>query len=134
MEIRFRSILLAISFLTLTMPTTRLAAQSDEDESTNLIEPQIERVEFDESQIDSYDFELSIYGGVLAMEHFDTMFRKISSSRVPTVKATLGRQASRGSVGVRRCYQIASERWSITCSASVSTCCPGKHFSPIRLH
>ena len=72
MEIRFRSILLAISFLALTMPATRLAAQSDEDESTNLIEPQIERVEFDESQIDSYDFELSIYGGVLAMEHFDT--------------------------------------------------------------
>jgi outer membrane beta-barrel protein len=72
MEIRFRSILLAISFLTLTMPTTRLAAQSDEDEGTSLIEPQIERVEFDESQIDSYDFELAIYGGVLAMEHFDT--------------------------------------------------------------
>jgi outer membrane beta-barrel protein len=72
MEIRFRSILLAISFLTLTMPATRLAAQSDEDESTNLIEPQIERVEFDESQIDSYDFELAIYAGVLAMEHFDT--------------------------------------------------------------
>jgi outer membrane beta-barrel protein len=72
MEIRFRSILLAISFLTLTMPATRLAAQSDEDESTNLIEPQIERVEFDESQIDSYDFEISIYGGVLAMENFDS--------------------------------------------------------------
>lgn len=72
MEIRFRSILLAAAFLTLTMPATRLAAQSDEDESTSLIEPQIERVEFDESQIDSYDFEISVYGGVLAMEHFDT--------------------------------------------------------------
>jgi outer membrane beta-barrel protein len=72
MEIRFRSILLAATFLTLTMPATRLAAQSDENESGNLIEPQIERVEFDESQIDSYDFELAIYGGVLAMEHFDT--------------------------------------------------------------
>ena len=72
MEIRFRSILLAATFLTLTMPATELAAQSDEDESTSLIEPQIERVEFDESQIDSYDFEISVYGGVLAMEHFDT--------------------------------------------------------------
>ena len=72
MEIRFRSILLAISFLTLTMPATRLAAQSDEDENTDLIEPQIERVEFDESQIDSYDFEISLYGGILAMENFDT--------------------------------------------------------------
>jgi outer membrane beta-barrel protein len=57
------------------MPATELAAQSieiDEDENTSLIEPQIERVEFDESQIDSYDFELAVYGGVLAMEHFDT--------------------------------------------------------------
>ena len=75
MEIRFRSILLATTFLALMMPATELAAQSDEideDENTNLIEPQIERVEFDESQIDSYDFELAIYGGVLAMEHFDT--------------------------------------------------------------
>ena len=72
MEIRFRSFLLAISFLTLTLPATEAAAQSDEDESTNLIEPQIERVEFDESQIDSFDFELAVYGGVLAMEHFDT--------------------------------------------------------------
>ena len=75
MEIRFRSILLATTFLALMMPATELAAQSDEideDENTNLIEPLIERVEFDESQIDSYDFELAIYGGVLAMEHFDT--------------------------------------------------------------
>jgi outer membrane beta-barrel protein len=72
MEIRFRSFLLAISFLTLTLPATEAAAQSDEDESTNLIEPQIERVEFDESQIDSFDFELAVYGGFLAMEHFDT--------------------------------------------------------------
>jgi outer membrane beta-barrel protein len=72
MEIRFRSILLAISFVTLTLSAGRLAAQSDEDESANLIEPQIERVEFDESQIDSFDFEFAIYGGVLAMEHFDT--------------------------------------------------------------
>jgi outer membrane beta-barrel protein len=72
MEIRFRSILLAISFLALTMPATRLAAQSDEDENTDLIEPQIERVDFDESQIDSYDFEISLYGGILAMENFDS--------------------------------------------------------------
>ncbi len=74
MEIRFRSILLAITFLVM-LPATQLAAQSDEideDENTNLIEPEIERVEFDESQIDSYDFELAIYGGVLALENFDT--------------------------------------------------------------
>ena len=74
MEIRFRSILLAITFLVM-WPATQLAAQSDEideDENTNLIEPEIERVEFDESQIDSYDFELAIYAGVLALENFDT--------------------------------------------------------------
>ena len=72
METRFRSILLAISFLTLLVPASKLMAQSDEDESTDLIEPQIERVEFDESQIDSFDFELAVYGGVLAIEDFDT--------------------------------------------------------------
>jgi len=74
MEIRFRSILLAITFLVM-WPVTQLAAQSDEideDENSNLIEPEIERVEFDESQIDAYDFELAIYAGVLALENFDT--------------------------------------------------------------
>ena len=54
------------------MPASKLAAQSDEEDSTDLIEPQIERVEFDESQIDAYDFEFAIYGGVLAIEDFDT--------------------------------------------------------------
>lgn len=72
METRFRSILLAMTFVSLTLPATRLAAQSDEEDSTNLIEPQIERVEFDESQIDSYDFELAVYAGMLALEDFDT--------------------------------------------------------------
>ena len=72
MEIRFRSILLAallgLGFLT----STELAAQSEEEESSNLIEPQIERVEFDESLIDAFDFELAIYAGYLAVENFDT--------------------------------------------------------------
>jgi len=70
-EIRFRSILLVallgLGFLT----STELAAQSEEDESS-LIEPQIERVDFDESLIDSYDFELALYAGYLAIENFDT--------------------------------------------------------------
>ncbi len=72
MEIRFRSILLVallgLGFLT----STELAAQSEEEESGNLIEPQIERVDFDESLIDSYDFELALYAGYLAVENFDT--------------------------------------------------------------
>jgi outer membrane beta-barrel protein len=71
-EIRFRGILLVallgLGFLT----STELAAQSEEDESGNLIEPQIERVDFDESLIDSYDFELALYAGYLAIDNFDT--------------------------------------------------------------
>jgi outer membrane beta-barrel protein len=70
-EIRFRSILLVallgLGFLT----STELAAQSEEDES-GLIEPQIERIDFDESLIDSFDFELALYAGYLAVENFDT--------------------------------------------------------------
>jgi len=70
-EIRFRSILLVallgLGFLT----STELAAQS-EDEESGLIEPQIERVDFDESLIDSYDFELALYAGYLGIENFDT--------------------------------------------------------------
>jgi outer membrane beta-barrel protein len=71
-EIRFRSFLLAallgLGFLT----STELAAQSEEEESGNLIEPQIERVDFDESLIDAYDFELALYAGYLAIDNFDT--------------------------------------------------------------
>ena len=71
MEIRFRSILLAallgLGFLT----STELAAQSEEDES-GLIEPQIERIDFDEALIDSFDFELALYAGFLAVDNFDT--------------------------------------------------------------
>jgi outer membrane beta-barrel protein len=70
-EIRFRSILLVallgMGFLT----STELAAQSEEEESS-LIEPQVERVDFDESLIDSYDFELALYAGFLAIDNFDT--------------------------------------------------------------
>jgi outer membrane beta-barrel protein len=70
-EIRFRSILLVallgLGFLT----STELAAQSEEDES-GLIEPQIERIDFDEALIDSFDFELALYAGFLAVDNFDT--------------------------------------------------------------
>ena len=72
MEIRFRSIFLAVAFLIASAPLTEVQAQSDEEEQTNLIEPQIERTEFDESLIDSDDFEIAIYGGYLAIEDFDT--------------------------------------------------------------
>jgi outer membrane beta-barrel protein len=71
-EIRFRSIFLAIVLLIAMMPATQVAAQSDEEEQTNLIEPEIERIEFDESLIDAADFEFSVYAGYLALEDFDT--------------------------------------------------------------
>ncbi len=74
MENRFRSVLLALAFLVVALPAAEVAAQSDEDAQTNLIEPQIERVEFDESLIDSADFEIALYGGFLAVEDFDTNF------------------------------------------------------------
>ena len=74
MEIRFRSIFLAVAFLVAYLPSTEVEAQSDEDEPTNLIEPQIERTEFDESLIESDDFEISFYTGYLAIENFNTNF------------------------------------------------------------
>jgi len=70
-EIRFRSILL-VALLGMPVLSTELAAQSDEDEPTGLIEPQIERVDFDEAMIDANDFEIAIYAGALAVENFDT--------------------------------------------------------------
>ena len=72
MEIRFRSFLLVALLGLGSLTSTELAAQSEEEESGNLIEPQIERVDFDESLIDSYDFELALYAGYLAIENFDT--------------------------------------------------------------
>ncbi|MEM7564359.1 MAG: outer membrane beta-barrel domain-containing protein, partial [Pseudomonadota bacterium] len=72
MEIRFRSIFLTLfSILVMTVNLPAMA-QSDEEEETNLIEPQIDRVDFDESLIDSDDFEFAAYAGYLALEDFDT--------------------------------------------------------------
>ena len=74
MESGFRGFLLALTFLGVILPVAEAAAQSDEDEQTSLIEPQIERVDFDESLIDAADFEIALYGGYLAVEDFDTNF------------------------------------------------------------
>ena len=74
MEIRFRGIFLATALAFAILPATEVAAQSADDESGGLIEPQIERVEFDESLIDSYDIEVALYGGYLAIQDFDTNF------------------------------------------------------------
>ena len=74
METWIRSVLLVPAFLVVMLPAVEVAAQSDEDAQTNLVEPQIERVDFDESLIDSADFEIALYGGFLAVEDFDTNF------------------------------------------------------------
>ncbi len=74
MEIRFRSIFLALAFLLAVLPAAEVAAQSDDEEQTPLIEPQIERTEFDESLIDTADFGVAFYAGYLALEDFDTDF------------------------------------------------------------
>ncbi len=74
MESRVRGFLLALSFVVAALPAAELAAQSNEDGAASLIEPQIERVDFDESLIDSADFEIALYGGLLAVEDFDTNF------------------------------------------------------------
>ena len=76
MEIRIRSILLVLAWLALSMPIAAVQAQSDEEEvdEDSLIEPQIERTEFDESLIESDDFEFSVYAGYLSVENFETDF------------------------------------------------------------
>lgn len=75
METRFRSIFLAAGMLLALFPAGQVLAQSDEAEETDettLIQPQIEREEFDESLIESDDFEIAVYAGFLAIENFDT--------------------------------------------------------------
>jgi outer membrane beta-barrel protein len=58
----------------LAMPAGEAAAQAGDGEETVLVEPQIERSEFDESMIDSDDFEIALYTGYLAVEDFNTDF------------------------------------------------------------
>jgi len=79
-EIRLRSIFLALALSASSVSLHPAMAQSDDEEQTNeddqsnLIEPQIERTEFDESLIDSDDFEIAVYGGYLAISDFETEF------------------------------------------------------------
>jgi len=73
-EIRIRSFFLALVFVLPALPLEAAVAQSNEDDATGLIEPQIERTEFDEALIDSSDFEIAAYTGYLAVENFNTNF------------------------------------------------------------
>ena len=70
MENRLRCLFL-IAFLSFSLNPS-VAFSADEDEETEgLIEPQIERTEFNESIIDSEDFEVAFYFGMLSVEDFE---------------------------------------------------------------
>ena len=70
MESGIRSIFLISIVLVLLLPTKLFAAEHDEEDQNSLIQPQIERTEFDESIIDSEDFEISAFMGILSVEDF----------------------------------------------------------------
>ena len=72
MESRFRSIFLTLIILITLLPTVLRAAEESEENESSLIQPQIERTEFNESIIDYEDFELSAYIGFLGIEDFGT--------------------------------------------------------------
>ena len=72
MESRICSIFLTLVILTSTLPTVLQAAEQNEEDQNSLIQPEIERTEFDESIIDSEDFELSAFAGILSIEDFGT--------------------------------------------------------------
>lgn len=72
MESRICSIFLTLVILISTLPTVLHAAEQNGEEQNSLIQPQIERTEFDESIIDTEDFELSAFIGILSIEDFGT--------------------------------------------------------------
>jgi len=72
MEIRNRCFFLSLIMPLALLPTLLHAEEHDQEDQGSLIQPQIERSEFDESIIDTEDFELSGYLGILSIEDFGT--------------------------------------------------------------
>ena len=70
MESRICCFFLSLIILGIWLPTVSQAAEKNEENQNSLIEPQIERSEFNESIIDSEDFELTAYVGILSVEDF----------------------------------------------------------------
>ncbi len=68
METRFRRLLLAVVLLCYGMLAS--AQQPTPDDDSVMIEPSIERVEFDEAQIDTEDLEIQLMAGYLSIEDF----------------------------------------------------------------
>lgn len=72
MEIGNRSFFLSLIMLLALLPAVLNAAEESQEDQGSLIQPQIERTEFDESIIDTEDFELTGYLGMLSIEDFGT--------------------------------------------------------------
>ncbi len=71
MENRVLNIFLALALLAASSVQAQTVDEvAVDDAEQNLIEPQIERTEFDESLIDSEDFEVSVYAGMFSIEDF----------------------------------------------------------------
>ena len=75
MENWFRSIFLTLLGFGLTLSPGAWAADEIEaadnsGEQSSLVQPQIERAQFDESMIDVDDFEITIFTGILSIEDF----------------------------------------------------------------
>lgn len=70
MENRFFSIFLMLLLTSMASSYAQSVEEIDEEAEQGLIQPQIERVKFDESLIDSEDFEISAYIGMLSIEDF----------------------------------------------------------------
>lgn len=70
MENRLLNIFLILILTSMTSSYAQTLEEAGEEPDQALIQPQIERVEFDESLIDSEDFEISIYAGMLSIEDF----------------------------------------------------------------
>ena len=70
MENRLFSIFLMLLLTSMASSYAQSVEEIDEEAEQGLIQPQIERVEFDESLIDSEDFEISAYLGMLSIEDF----------------------------------------------------------------
>lgn len=70
MENRFFNIFLILIMTSMASSYAQSVGEVDEEPDEPLFQPQIERVEFDESLIDSEDFEISAYAGMLSIEDF----------------------------------------------------------------
>lgn len=70
MENRFFNIFLILIMTSMASSYAQSVEEVDEEPDEPLFQPQIERVEFDESLIDSEDFEISAYAGMLSIEDF----------------------------------------------------------------